>query len=186
MKDYMISMFIDDELDLNEKIEFVETVHASATVKNEVVSLLRQEIRIEAPVVDRIPAVGVKTRPEFKLAFLRPLTAFAAGLAAAVIILFLAMPEEENFFTVPYRFVIFQPGVEQVAITGTFTNWKTLPMKRMGASGYWEVTVELSQGEHRYSYILENDRRIPDPTILTREKDDFGGENSILDVQMRV
>ena len=185
MKDYKISMFIDDELDLGEKIEFVESVHADAAVKNETVSLIRQEMLIGSPVVSRVPAVKVKARPKLSFRFLRPVTAFAAGLAAALIILFLA-PPEEKIFTVPYRFVIYQPGVEQVDITGTFTNWNTLPMKRMGTSGYWEVTVELSQGEHRYSYILENDKRIPDPTILTREKDDFGGENSILDVQMRV
>lgn len=185
MKDYMISMFIDDELDLDEKLEFVESVHADAAVKNETVSLLRQEILIGSAVTNQIPTVKVKPRAKFNLAFLRPLTTFAAGLAAALIILFLAMPAEK-IFTVPYRFVIYQPGVERVDITGTFTNWNTLPMKRMGTSGYWEVTVELSQGEHRYSFILENDKRIPDPTILTREKDDFGGENSILNVQMRV
>ena len=185
MKDYMISMFIDDELDLGEKIEFVESVHADAAVKNETVSLLRQEMRIGSPVTDRIPAVEFKTRPKFNLAFLRPVAAFAAGLAAALIILFLA-PPEEKIFSVPYRFVIYQPGVERVDITGSFTNWSTLPMKKLGASGYWEITVELSQGEHRYSYILEKNKRIPDPSILTREKDDFGGENSILDVQMRV
>jgi hypothetical protein len=185
MKDYMISMFIDDELDLGEKIEFVENVHADEAVKNEAVNLLRQEIRIGSPVVNRIPAISVKTRSKLSFALLRPITAFAAGLAAALMILFFALPEQK-ISTVPYRFVIYQPGVEQVEITGTFINWNTVPMKKMGTSGYWEITVELSQGEHRYSYILENDKRIPDPTILTREKDDFGGENSILDVQMRV
>ncbi len=185
MKDYMISMFIDDELDLAEKIEFVESVHADAAVKNETVSLLRQEMRIGSPVVSRVPVVELKTRPKLNFMFLRPVTIFASGLAAALIILFFALPEQK-IFTLPYRFVIYQPGVEQVDITGTFTNWNTLPMKKMGTTGYWEITVELSEGEHRYSYILENDKRIPDPTVLTREKDDFGGENSILDIQMRV
>ena len=61
-----------------------------------------------------------------------------------------------------------------------------IPMKKMGVSGYWEATVDLYPGEHHYSYILEGGRRIPDPTILTREKDDFGGENSILDINRRV
>ena len=35
MKDYMISMFIDDELDFDEKIELVESVYGDAAVKNE-------------------------------------------------------------------------------------------------------------------------------------------------------
>jgi len=185
MKDYMISMFIDNELDLEEKIQFVENIHADAAVKNETVSLLRQEMRIGEPVASRVPIIEVKTRSKLSFAFLRPVAIFASGLAAAFIFLLFALPEQK-ISTVPYRFVIYQPEIEQVYITGTFTKWNALPMKKMGASGYWEITIALTQNEHRYSYILANGRRIPDPTILTREKDDFGGENSILEAQMRV
>ena len=185
MKDYMISMFIDDEMDCDEKIELVESVHVDAAVKNEIVHLLQQEKRIRSPVVSRIPVIETDTKPKPSFNFWRPAAAFVCGLAAALIFMFFVLPEQK-IPQVPYRFVIYQPGVEQVDITGTFTNWNTLPMKKMGTTGYWEITVELSEGEHRYSYILENDKRIPDPTVLTREKDDFGGENSILDVQMRV
>jgi hypothetical protein len=55
-------------------------------------------------------------------------------------------------------------------------------MKKSGASGYWEAVLEVPPGEHRLCYILEGRRRILDPTIPIREKDDFGGENSILSV----
>jgi hypothetical protein len=55
-------------------------------------------------------------------------------------------------------------------------------MNRIGGSGYWETELELSSGEHRFVYILDDSRRIVDPTIPIREKDDFGGENSILSV----
>lgn len=185
MKDYMISMFIDDELDLAEKIEFVESVHADAVVKNETINLLRQEMRIDSPVVRRVPVVKVKIRPKLSFAFLRPVTVFASGLALALVILFFALPEQKISF-VPYRFVIYQPEVEQVEITGSFTGWNTLPMKKMGTTGYWEITLDLGQGEHRYSYILESDEQIPDPTVMTREKDDFGGQNSILDINLKV
>jgi 1,4-alpha-glucan branching enzyme len=108
-----------------------------------------------------------------------------SGLATAFIIFFFTQPES-IVSTVPYRFVIYQPDAEKVEITGSFISWDTIPMKKMGASGYWEIVVDLDQGEHRYSYILENGERIPDPTILTREKDDFGGENTILDLNTRV
>ena len=43
----------------------------------------------------------------------------------------------------------------------------------------------MPAGEHRLCYIIEGGKRIPDPTILAREKDDFGGENSILEVDSR-
>ena len=83
-----------------------------------------------------------------------------------------------------HRFVLFQPDVSRVEITGSFLGWEAVPMRRSGASGYWEVVLEVPAGEHRLCYILEGDRRIPDPTIPIREKDDFGGENSILAVNM--
>ncbi|MGD8715746.1 MAG: glycogen-binding domain-containing protein [Desulfobacterales bacterium] len=185
MKDYMISMFIDDELDLDEKIEFVETVHCDTVVKKETINLLQQEKMIRTPVVDRIPDLEVKTRSTPNLQFWRPVAVFMSGLATAFIIFFFTQPES-IVSTVPYRFVIYQPDAEKVEITGSFISWDTIPMKKMGASGYWEIVVDLDQGEHRYSYILENGERIPDPTILTREKDDFGGENTILDLNTRV
>jgi hypothetical protein len=185
MKDYMISMFIDDELNLGEKIEFVESVHADVAIKNETLSLLRQEIRIGSPVVARVPGIAVKTRPKVSFAFLRPAATFAAGLAAALVILFFALPEQK-ISSISYRFVIYQPDVEQVDITGSFNGWNTLPMKKMGTTGYWEITLNLEQGEHRYSYILESDRQIPDPSVMTREKDDFGGQNSILDINLKI
>jgi hypothetical protein len=185
MKDYMISMFIDDELNLGEKIEFVESVHADAAFKNETLGLLRQEIRIGSPVVRRVPVIDVKTRPKVSFSFLRPAASFAAGLAAALVILFFALPEQK-ISSIPYRFVIYQPDVEQVDITGSFNGWNTLPMKKMGTTGYWEITLSLEQGEHRYSYILESDKQIPDPSVMTSEKDDFGGQNSILDINLKI
>lgn len=43
MKDHLISLFIDNELDLEEKIEFVEIVHNDTSFKDETVELLIQE-----------------------------------------------------------------------------------------------------------------------------------------------
>jgi 1,4-alpha-glucan branching enzyme len=91
------------------------------------------------------------------------------------------MPSQVTTST-PYRFVIYNADASQVEITGSFTEWRKLPMNRMGSSGYWEATIDLPQGEHRFTYILNGNRRFADPTILTREHDDFGGENSILSV----
>jgi 1,4-alpha-glucan branching enzyme len=83
-----------------------------------------------------------------------------------------------------HRFVLYQPDVSRVEISGSFLDWEAVPMKKSGTSGYWEVVLQLPAGEHRLCYILEGSRRIADPTIPIREKDDFGGENSILAVNM--
>jgi 1,4-alpha-glucan branching enzyme len=85
--------------------------------------------------------------------------------------------------TFPHRFVIYQPEVEKVEIAGSFTQWQTVPMNRIGSSGYWDLILDLPRGEHRFTYLLEGNRRIVDPTVPTREKDDFGGENSVLSVE---
>jgi hypothetical protein len=185
MKDYMISMFLDDEMNCDEKIEFVETVHNDVTVKKEIIELLEQEKQIRGEVTDRVPVVEFDSRPSLLLQFWRPFALIMSGAAAALIIFLSTQPNLEAT-AVPYRFVIYRPGAARIDLTGSFSGWESLPMKKMGASGYWERVVELQKGEYRFSYVLENGERIPDPTILTRERDDFGGENSILDLNIKV
>ena len=185
MKDHMISMFIDDEMNIDEKIEFVETVHTDEAVKDETISFLQQEKLIRDQVVDRIREAEIVVRRKLDMRFWKPAAAFACGLAAALAIVFFAQPEPKMPI-VPYRFVLYQPDAGRVELAGSFSGWNIIPMKKTGVSGYWEVTVDLPPGEHHYSYIIEGGHRIPDPTILTREKDDFGGENSILDIHRRI
>ena len=177
---YMISMFIDDELDIDNKIEFVEKVHGAKVFKDETIELLHQEKLIRSEVVDRVPEVELKARKRLTFrSLLRPVGLLAPALAAAVIILLLLMPPQVTTST-PYRFVIYDPDVDRVDITGDFTKWRRIPLNRVKSTGYWEATLDLPHGEHRFAYILDDERRFADPTILTREHDDFGGENSIL------
>ena len=185
MKDYLISSYIDDELNLDEKIEFVETVHEKVSFKNDAVDLLHQETLIRGEVADRVPAVMFRAKRRFSIPLWRPAGIFAAGLAAALLVMFFVTPQQEQPLLTTYRFVLYQPDVNQVEITGSFLGWEAVSMKKSGASGYWEAILELPAGEHRLCYILEGRRRIPDPTIPIREKDDFGGENSILAVNMK-
>ena len=186
MRDYLISSYIDDELDLDEKIEFVETVHEHARFRDDALDLLRQEKLVRGKVVDRAPAVVFPERRRLFIPLWRPAGMFAAGLAAALLIMtLLVMPGQELPVRKTYRFVLYQPDAKQVEITGSFLGWSAVPLKRSGTSGYWEVVLEVPAGEHRLCYIIEGDKRIPDPTIPSREKDDFGGENSILAVTMK-
>ena len=59
-------------------------------------------------------------------------------------------------------------------------------MQRLGASGYWELRLPVPAGEHRFAYILAGQKRMADPTLPAVERDDFGGENSILNVEVRI
>ena len=185
MKDYLISSYIDDELDLDEKIEFVETVNEQVAFKDEAVDLLHQEKQVRSEVVDRIPPVTLREKRHLAVSFWRPAGIFAAGLAAALLVMFFVTPQQEQTLLTTHRFVLFQPDVSGVEITGSFLDWQAVAMKKSGTSGYWEAVLEVPAGEHRLCYILEGGRRIPDPTIPIREKDDFGGENSILAVNLK-
>ena len=185
MKDYLISSYIDDELDLDEKIDFVETVNAQTRFKDEAVELLHQEKLLRGEVVDRVPAVVFREKRRFTIPLWRPAGMFATGLAAVLLIMFFVMPRQEVPVLTTHRFVLYQPDVKQVEITGSFLGWSAIPLKRSGTSGYWEAVLEVPAGEHRLCYIIEGDKRIPDPTIPIREKDDFGGENSILAVKLK-
>ena len=139
---------------------------------------------IRSEVVNETPSISIPLKEKTGLPFWRPIAIFTSGLATALILLFFSPSPKEELSTA-HRFVIYQPGVEQVEITGSFTDWRTLPMSKAGTSDYWEITIDVPVGEHRFSYILEGDQRLADPTILTREKDDFGGENSILEVNLQ-
>jgi hypothetical protein len=186
--DTIISQFIDDELELDEKITFVEKVHGSSAFTEETLSLLNQEKLIRTDVEDAKPVRKPSFQVRRTFPLLRPVNVAVAALAAAVIVLSTALflePGQDRQEVklpgmIPYRFVIYEPGVRKVEIAGSFTGWKKVPLELRNRSGYWEVTLDLSPGEHSFSYILNGSRKIADPTVPASEPDDFGGKNSIL------
>jgi hypothetical protein len=184
MDDNLISMYIDNELSLDDKIVFVETIHEDENFKDDTVNLLQQEKLIRSDVVDHIPPLNItEHRNALHVKLFRPfVAAAAAGLAAAAILFFVFYPPQEHLLR-PYRFVIYQPDAQHVELAGSFSGWQRIPLKLTGHSGYWETTLEIPEGEHRFSYIIEGNRKLTDPTIAVRETDDFGGENSILRVK---
>lgn len=176
-----ISQFIDDELTLDGKIDFVEMVHESKAFKDETVDLLRQERLLRADPVDRYPVPEVKTMrfPSFRM--LRPFGLVTAGAALTLLFLYFPFTPPQPPDT-PYRFILYRPDASRVDITGSFTGWKAMPMRPAGESGYWVCTYKLARGEHRFAYVLNGTMRLADPTIQTREGDDFGSENTILSI----
>ena len=186
--EYLISMYIDDELDLDEKISFVGQVRSDKSFSDEVIELLQQEKVLRSDPIYQIPVVHFKPVRDWKrilVSWMRPVGFAATGFTLAVLLMISFIPMQKGF-SMPNRFVIYKPGVKQAEITGTFTDWKKVPMKKIGVSGYWEISLMVPEGDHRYTYILEGNNRFLDPTILERETDDFGGENSILLVRGKV
>lgn len=178
---YYISMFIDNELGLDEKIEFIKSVHEDKEVYEESIELLEQEKLLTSDILINAPALAIKEKKNwFAFRNFKPLI-FASAGAMAMIIALLIFPVQKNTVSyIPHRFVIYQPEVSKVEISGSFIDWKVLPLSKVGSSGYWQIELNIPEGEHRYTYIVGGEERVADPTILSREKDDFGGENSIL------
>jgi hypothetical protein len=181
MNDYLGSMFIDDELRLDEKLAFVERLHADEHFRRETSALLRQELRLRSAVVTHVPSRELLPRKHtMKPLFRRWSLAAAAAVAVIVGVLFMASPGKT---TVPYRFIVHRPDVQAAEIAGTFTDWKRIPMQKIGESGYWQIVLEIPRTEHRFTYILNDKEHFADPTILTTERDDFGGSNSVLSLE---
>lgn len=186
--DYIISMFIDDELSLDEKVEFVTKCREQDAFAAESLALLEQEklLRSETPPpVSRLEGAP-RTAKAFR--FPRPATLIAAALALAVIGLSgalwrrqaAAVPGQVRIAAATHRFVLYEPSAGQVEIAGSFTGWEKVELQPLRESGYWEITLDIPPGDHSYAYILDGSRKIADPTVPVSESDDFGGQNSIL------
>ncbi len=189
MSDYLISMFIDNELDLDEKIDFVEEVHRDEGFKDQAVELLEQEKQLRDDFVVTAPVCALPAIPRGKLNIFKFWIPACGGFATAAVLLlaiFLLQPAAVKNIENVHRFVIYQPDATRADIIGSFTDWKPVAMKKIGDTGYWSISIDLPEGEYRYSYLLGNGRRIADPTVLSREQDDFGGENSIIRVAAEI
>lgn len=170
MKDELISQFIDDELDLDEKIEFVQAVQQDGDFGATAVDLLAQEKLLRA-----VPPAPAVRRPWNAGPWLKGL-AVAAAVCGVV---WLGWPAQQPELAAQ-RFVIYAPQAERVEIIGSFSDFKPVSMRPAG--GYWVATLRLKPGEYRYSFRLDGRQNLPDPTVASREQDDFGGANTILNL----
>jgi hypothetical protein len=190
MNDSLISLYIDNELDLDEKITFVETVHADGSFAAEATALLKQEKRLRMQLEPGpSPAVVFDASPSlwqgFWDAWAKPLAGFATALLAVTLVATLRSNQPPAVAAL-HRFVVYLPETHQAQIVGTFTDWRPVDMEPIGASGYWSLTLQVPRGEHRYSYLVDAGRHMADPTEAIREQDDFGGENSVIEVRAAI
>ncbi len=114
----------------------------------------------------------------------------AAFAAAAALVLWLAPrtvpapdrpPVSLAADTVFVRFELVAPEARTVAVAGSFTGWRTDALRMVrGDAGVWSVTVPLPVGEHRYEFVVDGSRWIPDPTAHAQVDDGFGGHNRVI------
>lgn len=116
-----------------------------------------------------------------------------AALAAAAVLALLIVPRVGRDATMPrvatvatpdtiyVHFTLQAPSAQAVAVAGSFNNWNAaeLPL-RHAADGTWEATIALPVGEHRYQFVVDGQRWIPDPAAHAQVDDGFGGTNSVI------
>jgi len=183
-------MYIDNELSLAEKIKLLEHSHSNREFVDTAVKYIEQEKMLRNALIHEAPEIETEFTKSKKV---RLFSFHSIGWAlAACLLLFFTftfnspknIPETVHDLTatVPHRFVIQQDGSKKVEITGSFVNWERLPLTPSGALGYWEISLEIPPGEHRYTFIIDGVSYLPDPTVVDQEPDGFGEINSILKI----
>jgi hypothetical protein len=79
------------------------------------------------------------------------------------------------------RFVIQQPGAQQVSLVGDFNGWSrdAMPLEASADASVWTLSVRLKPGRYEYAFIVDGERWVADPSTNT-VRDEFGGVASVL------
>lgn len=79
------------------------------------------------------------------------------------------------------RFIIQQPGAQQVSLVGDFNGWArdAMPLQASADGAVWSLTLELRPGRYEYAFVVDGKRWVADPAA-SAVRDEFGGETSVL------
>lgn len=115
----------------------------------------------------------------------RPLAWIAGGVLAAGVALFLFFHPRGDSER-PTTFLLLAPHATKVALVGDFNDWdpSATPLQSVGDSA-WFVVVSLKPGRYRYSFVVDGQRWMADPTAAPAVDHDFGPESSVVTVLSR-
>lgn len=79
-------------------------------------------------------------------------------------------------------FSLDAPHAAEVRVAGTFNGWDPArgPLKRKG-EGNWVLVQYLSPGAHEYRFVVDG-TWMTDPLCVTRCRNIYGGENSVIEI----
>ncbi|MGE4317525.1 MAG: isoamylase early set domain-containing protein [Deferribacterales bacterium] len=178
-KDILISLFIDDEMNIDEKKQFVKEINSDDDFCADTLDMLQTEQTLYNLAEEAPPVPVIRQKEPFSIASYVSFAALAVSLMVMVKV-FLMTPET-SVSEHMQRFVIYVPDAGQVSVAGSFNGWQPVRMQKTDG-GYWQVLLPLKNGEYAYSYIIDGVRQMPDPTTPARQDDGFGGENSVITV----
>jgi hypothetical protein len=82
------------------------------------------------------------------------------------------------------RLMFDAPSATQVSVAGDFNQWGAQPtaLVRDPESRRWSVTLALRAGEHRYAFVVDETRWVPDPRAEHVARGDDGRLYSLLNI----
>jgi hypothetical protein len=80
------------------------------------------------------------------------------------------------------RLMFDAPSARRVAVAGDFNRWdaEATPLLRDGRSRSWSVTLALRDGDHRYAFVVDGTRWVPDPRAERSVRGEDGRIYSLL------
>lgn len=85
------------------------------------------------------------------------------------------------------RFELRAPDATTVTLAGSFNEWSAdrVALQRNPATGVWSGTIPLRPGRHEYSFVIDGETWVPDPSAHAQVDDGFGQVNSVIVVGPR-
>ena len=82
------------------------------------------------------------------------------------------------------RLMFDAPDARRVAVAGDFNRWDAdaTVLTRERGSRAWSVTLALRDGEHRYAFVVDGTRWVPDPRAERTARGEHGRIYSLLNV----
>ncbi len=193
MKELLISKYIDNQLNLDEKITFVKEVKNDDGFYNETIEMLEAEklLNFDVPYEQPLKATQKKVLPFRGFTRNRIIYQSLVAVAMVLIIISVGLGVLKNYIPVTqtrkttekvlYRFVYYNPHAKSVAVMGSFTGWKKVYMKRVDGTGYWQLYIKLPKnGMYKYNFVVGKNKIIHDPSNPARIYNGFGGFDSVL------
>jgi hypothetical protein len=107
----------------------------------------------------------------------------AVGIGAAVLGDTVASTLRDTLRLV--RLMFDAPAARRVAVAGDFNEWgeRATPLVRDESTRRWSVTLALHAGDHRYAFVVDDTRWVPDPRASRTVRAADGRVYSILTVR---
>jgi 1,4-alpha-glucan branching enzyme len=75
-----------------------------------------------------------------------------------------------------HTFRVYLPEAAAVELVGTFTDWRTRPVRMTREhTGWWSATLEMAPGDHDFSYLVNGSHWLADYAASGVKRNAFGG-----------